>query len=167
MSSIAPAQHTTGQKSYTDDWITPKHLIEKLGPFDLDPCSCISQPWPCAETNWTIKDDGLFKKWFGFVWCNPPYGKNTSSWLRKMGTHNNGIALIFARTETKMFFDSIWGKGTCLLFLRGRLTFHRPDGNLAKANSGGPSVLVGFGIKAWAHLSHCRDLGALVKELKQ
>jgi hypothetical protein len=32
----------------TDDWITPPGIIEALGPFDLDPCASVGQPWPCA-----------------------------------------------------------------------------------------------------------------------
>ena len=157
MGSIAPPHHTTGSSSYTDDWITPQWLVDRLGSFDLDPCSCDPQPWPCAMTNWTIHDDGLSKGWFGLVWCNPPYGKNTSTWLKRLRDHGNGIALIFARTETRMFFDSVWGRATGLLFLRGRLTFNRPDGTMA-------TVLVGYGEEAYRRLAACRDLGALAEE---
>ncbi len=39
---------------------------------------------------------------------NPPYGEQTERWLAKLAKHGNGIALVYARTETKMFFDSVW-----------------------------------------------------------
>ena len=62
-----------------------------------------------------------------------------------MKIHNDGIALIFARTETKMFFDHVWNGATSLLFIKGRLHFHYVDGTRAKANSGAPSVLIAYG----------------------
>lgn len=75
---------------------------------------------------------------------NPPYGPMTNEWLKKLSSHNNGIALIFARTETAMFFEWIWPKASALLFIEGRLFFHDHSGQRAKNNSGGPSVLVAY-----------------------
>jgi hypothetical protein len=40
-----------------------------------------------------------------------------------MKEHGNGIALTFARTETKMFFECVWNGASALLFLKGRLSF--------------------------------------------
>ena len=53
--SIAPPCHTR-TKQTTNDWITPRWLIEALGQFDLDPCACIPQPWPCAARQFTIDE---------------------------------------------------------------------------------------------------------------
>ena len=161
--SIAPPPHSRNQAT-SDDWITPKWLIDRLGPFDMDPCASDTQPWPCAARSLTFKQNGLWHDWTGFVWCNPPYGRATASWLKKLAWHNNGIALIFARTETVMFFDHVWPKASALLFLRGRLTFHYPDGGASRAghNSGGPNVLVGYGAEAMERLQRAKDLGALV-----
>ena len=102
--------------------------------------------------------------WDGFVWCNPPYGKAIKLWLNRLALHGSGIALVFARTETEAFFASVWPYASALLFLRGRLTFHYPDGSLPRngANSGGPSVLIGYGDEGAARLKACRDLGAFV-----
>lgn len=164
MSSIAPPAHNRGDHT-TDSWITPKWLIDRIGPFDLDPCACIPQPWPCAARQFTIDDNGLLQKWQGFVYCNPPYGKQTADWLDRMAAHNNGIALVFARTETKMFFSSVWGKCSALLFLRGRLTFCYPHGEGSQAghNSGGPSVLIAYGKEAANRLHMNCDLGFFVE----
>ena len=41
---------------------------------------------------------------------NPPYGSETPKWLKKLSEHGNGIALIYARTETRMFFNYVWDK---------------------------------------------------------
>ncbi len=106
-----------------DEWITPPEIIKALGKFDLDPCAPIYPPWPTAINNYTIIDNGLLRDWVGRIWLNPPYGKYTKYWLEKMAMHNNGITLIFARTETAMFFDYIWNYATAILFIKGRLFF--------------------------------------------
>lgn len=131
-----------------DEWLTPPSILKALGPFDLDPCASIVRPWPTAAKHYTIIDDGLKQPWHGFVWCNPPYGRETGVWLDRLADHGNGIALIFARTETEMFFSEVWGKAHALLFLRGRLHFHHADGTRARANAGAPSVLVAYGVEA-------------------
>jgi hypothetical protein len=149
-------------KMMKDEWLTPPHILEKLGPFDLDPCSPIQRPWPTAKTHFTIEDDGLSKKWIGRVWCNPPYGLIAASWLNKLAEHGNGIALIFARTETKMFFEQVWKKAYGLLFLEGRLYFHHVSGEVASANAGAPSVLVAYGKENFETLKTCGISGQIV-----
>jgi hypothetical protein len=94
---------------------------------------------------YTICDNGLLRDWYGRVWLNPPYGLEAARWLRRLADHGNGIALIFARVETDMFFRWVWDRADAVLFLRGRLYFHRPDGQRAKHNSGAPSALVAYG----------------------
>lgn len=128
-----------------DEWLTPPNIIQALGQFDLDPCSPIDRPWNTAAKHLTIKDNGLAQAWHGRVWLNPPYGAATAKWLDRLADHGNGIALIFARTETRMFFDHVWRKADGLLFIEGRLHFHHVDGSRAAANSGAPSVLVAYG----------------------
>ena len=128
-----------------DEWLTPPHILQALGQFDLDPCAPINRPWEMAKQHYTILDNGLAKEWFGRVWCNPPYGNKTGFWIARLADHGNGIGLIFARTETKMFFDHIWPKATALLFLEGRLSFWHASGNIGKETAGAPSVLVAYG----------------------
>ena len=128
-----------------DEWLTPPEIIKSIGEFDLDPCSPINRPWNTARNHYTKKDDGLKKVWSGRVWLNPPYGNQTGIWLKKMAEHNNGIALIFARTETRMFFDYVWNKASSLFFIKGRLRFYNVDGTLGNNTSGAPSVLVAYG----------------------
>lgn len=137
--------HHRGYEGRTDDWITPRAIIEALGPFDLDPCACKPQPWPTANRMLTVDDDGLAATWSGRVWLNPPYGPRASEWIGKLAAHGNGVALIFARTETRMFFESVWQHAAAVLFIEGRLHFHYPSGERAKANSGAPSVLIAYG----------------------
>jgi len=148
----------------TDDWITPREILTALGNFDLDPCACIPQPWPTAKRMLTIKDDGLAAEWpkTDRVWLNPPYGQEIGKWLGKLAEHGQGTALVFARTETAAFFNAVWGKATAILFLKGRLQFHRPDGTRAKANAGAPSVLIAYGHVDAEILRSCGPAGQFV-----
>ena len=139
--------HQRGFEGRTDEWLTPPDILKALGEFDLDPCAPVNRPWDMAKKHYTIEDDGLSKIWQGRVWLNPPYGQETSRWLERMAEHEDGIALIFARTETDMFFRWVWESANAVLFLRGRLHFHTVDGVRAKANAGGPSVLIAYGFR--------------------
>ena len=131
---------TTGK----EDWLTPPEILRALGKFDLDPCSPIGRPWDTAETHYTIHDNGLRKPWVGRVWLNPPYGNETERWMKRLANHGNGIALIFARTETKSFFPWVWNYASGLLWLKGRLCFYTKEGNRG-GTAGAPSVLIAYG----------------------
>jgi len=138
--------HTRPNKGAKDEWLTPPEIIKRLGPFDLDPCAAVKQPWITAATMYTIEDDGLALPWHGLVWCNPPYGPKTWTWLAHLASHpSGGIALTFARTETEGFYRQCWQKATAMLFIKGRLYFHHADGTRASGNAGGPSVLIAYG----------------------
>ena len=143
--SLGIGGHQRAYEGKNDEWLTPPYIIESLGEFDLDPCSPIKRPWNTAKNHYTKEDNGLKKDWLGRVWLNPPYGQETGKWLNKLVIHGNGIALIFARTETEMFHKYVWDKADALLFLKGRLFFHYVNGNRAYSNSGAPSVLVAYG----------------------
>ncbi len=147
----------------TDVWLTPPSIIKTLGPFDLDPCAPEIRPWDTARRHYTKKQDGLSMPWCGYVWMNPPYGKDTHIWMNRLASHGNGIALIFARTETDMFVESVWKKASSILFIHGRLYFHHEDGSKAKENSGAPSVLVGYGPIADRRLKHCGIEGTFIQ----
>lgn len=131
-------------KNGKDEWLTPPILIKKLGEFDLDPCSPINRPWDTAKKHYTIEDDGLSCYWSGRVFCNPPYGTETGKWLKKCLSHGNCIVLIFARTETKNFFNYIWGKADAILFVKRRIRFFHVDGTEGQS-AGAPSVFVAYG----------------------
>lgn len=146
-----------------DEWLTPPEILSALGPFDLDPCAPVSRPWDMARTHYTIHDNGLSHGWFGRVWLNPPYGQETGKWLARLAAHGDGIALIFARVETAVWFDHVWDAATLVLFLRGRLFFHHCDGRRAAHNSGAPSALIAYGEEAAARLAAASLNGKLVK----
>lgn len=147
-----------------DEWLTPPEIIEALGPFDLDPCAPTpeTRPWSTAVRHYSIHDDGLLKPWYGRIWCNPPYGRETFVWLNKLAEHGDGIALIFARTETRGFHAEIWDKADAVFFFKGRLKFHKvtgEQGNTANA----PSCLVAYGQNNVRALRHSGLKGKLVE----
>ena len=144
-----------------DEWLTPPEIIKACGEFDLDPCAPIVRPWDTARQHFTVQDDGLSQPWHGRVWCNPPFGREAIKWLRRMAEHGNGIALIPARTETVMFYETVWGAADAVLFIKGRPHFHYVDGRRAAANSGAPICLVAYGLEnvIWLRRS---NLGAVL-----
>ncbi len=136
--------------SEKDEWLTPPWILLALGgaeSFDLDPCAPVARPWPTAKEHYTVSDNGLLKPWSGRVWLNPPYGGPAvvGPWARRMAAHGRGTMLVFARTETDIFFETVWGRAAAVLFLRGRLFFHHVDGRAAAHNAGAPSALAAYG----------------------
>lgn len=146
----------------SQDWITPRYIIDKLGPFDLDPCESLTQPWPCAKRGYTVRENGLKQPWRKdeFVYVNPPYD-NSEPFMEILADQRNGLGLLFGRTETKAF-TKLWESADAMLFIKGRLWFYRPDGTRAKSNSGGPSVVLAYGKLAIERLQASGLPGALV-----
>ena len=64
----------------------------------------------------------------GGVWCNPPYGREISSWVKKayeesQKEYNSFVLMLLpARTDTKWWWDWVQGKAT-LFFIKGRVKF--------------------------------------------
>lgn len=158
------SSHQRPHRGQTDVWLTPPGIINDLGPFDLDPCASVGQPWRTATTQYTVEDDGLAQEWRGFVWCNPPFGPEAERWLGRMALHRNGIALVPARTETRWFVSTVWNMASGVFFLHGRPHFHHADGTRARANSGAPICLVAYGAQARARLQTTSLNGSFVGE---
>ena len=156
------SHHAASASSGSDEWCIPKSLIDALGAFDLDPCSPGERrPWDTAATHYNAEQDGMRLPWEGRVWLNPPYS-DARRWLARLADHGRGTAIVFARTETALWFDTIWPRASGLLFLRGRVTFCHVDGRPAKANSGAPSALVAYGSDDAALLRSCGLAGHFV-----
>lgn len=149
-----------------DEWLTPPEIVRACGEFDLDPCAPVVRPWDTAGRHFTVEDDGLAQDWSGRVWCNPPFGREAIKWMRRMVQHGNGVALIPARTETVMFYETVWGSADAVLFIQGRPHFHYVDGRRAAANSGAPICLVAYGMHNVAALASSR-LGIVLPIIKK
>jgi len=148
--------------SLSIDWYTPPQIFEGLGVFDLDPASPVGGiEWIPTNCYYTLKDDGLKSDWFGRVWLNPPYGKQTPNWLAKMHTHRNGIALLFARTDCAWFHDYV-AKADAILFLKGRVKFVDGLGISGGNGAGSGSMLIAWGRKNVQALLGIQSKGYLV-----
>ena len=151
-------------KVSSDEWYTPKWLIDALGPFDLDPCSAMKPLFQIAPHTYNQEQDGLAQEWDKneFVWLNPPYSRVLlTQFVNKLAEHNNGIALLVNRTDNTLFFKTIFPKAKSMLFMRHRIKFLLPDGEEMKSPMFG-SVLVAFGEEADKRLKNCGIEGKYV-----
>tara|TARA_R100001480_G_scaffold150705_1_gene151577 strand:+ start:5 stop:514 length:510 start_codon:yes stop_codon:yes gene_type:complete len=149
----------------SNEWYTPPEVFTALKVnFDLDVASPKEKiPWLPTEFWFSKDDDGLKKDWFGFVWCNPPYGRETGLWLEKFIDYGNGIALVNSRTDTKWFHNYAI-KSDVICFVKGRLAFYKPYkvNQLIQGQSASTgTLLLGCGDKAIQAIQQA-DLGYVV-----
>jgi hypothetical protein len=164
MNARAMGSHQSAN-ALSETWLTPPEIIQALGPFDLDPCAAPEpRPWPTAARHIARPDDGLHAPWEGRVWLNPPYSQDAVRWLRRMAAHGHGTALVFARTETSWFWETVWQQASALLFLTGRVYFCRPSGARARTNAGAPSVLAAYGEQDASRLAEAGLAGAWARD---
>lgn len=150
----------------TNEWLTPRYLLEALGPFDLDPCASDRRPFDTAARSITREEDGLAQEWAGRVWLNPPYS-TVSSWMERLARHDCGTALVFARTDTRWWHEHVWPRAAGILFVRGRITFVRADGRphdktRGSGNAGAASAFIAYGARDLELLAASKIDGALV-----
>lgn len=101
--------------SKSDMWETPQYLFDELDKefhFTLDVCAT---PENAKCSNYYTKEqDGLAQPWKGVVWCNPPYGRQISQWVRRAWISSacgtTVVMLIPARTDTRWFHEYIYNK---------------------------------------------------------
>jgi DNA N-6-adenine-methyltransferase Dam len=159
--TLGSHQNSVGK---SQNHITPKWIIDALGPFDIDPCAADPRPWDCARVNFTERDDGLRQQWIGRTWLNPPFDQYVvAKWISHLAQHGCGTALLHARTEAE-WFEPIWQYASGILFMADRIHFYRPDGSRHPANSGAPPVLVAFGDRDLVRLCASGIPGMLVTE---
>lgn len=128
--------------SNSNEWATPISFYQELDKefhFTLDPCAT-DENHKCSKY-YTINDDGLSKSWDNErVFCNPPYGREISKWVKKAYEENEKgafvVMLLPARTDTKYFHEYIYNKHE-IRFLKGRLKF-----NESKQSAPFPSMIV-------------------------
>lgn len=143
-----------------DDWLTPPELVRALGEFDLDPCYDEPRPWPTAKVMWGRNEDGLHREWFGFVWCNPPYGYQTATWLMRCYEHRRALALVFFRPGTYAFQKYIFPHAKGIFSITGRLRFYRPTG-VQGGSAGVDSCLIAWDDEGIARIRKAQLAGVL------
>ena len=164
MDGIFQSESKTRPAGKSVEWYTPGWIFDGLGiEFDLDPSSPHDhETMVPAKTKYTIFDDGLSKPWFGRVWMNPPYGKQTPFWMRRMIDHANGIALVFSRTDAAWCQEAMKACDS-MLFMSGRINFIPGHENKHKASrSGAGTVLFAFGYESAIALEKLSDFGTYI-----
>src|SRR5262249_5318022 len=138
-------------RSDSNEWETPPALFAELDAeyhFTLDVAASPDNA-KCADF-FTKEQDGLRQRWYGRVWCNPPYGGAVGEWLHKAqrsiktGEAEIVVCLIPARTDTNWWHDVVIPYAE-VRFLRHRVRFLRPGG--VEVEGGGapfPSAVVVF-----------------------
>lgn len=151
---------------YSNEWYTPQYIFNAFPQFDLDPCAPVNPLWQTAKRMLNINDNGLNHNWTGSVWLNPPYQRNImKQFMDKMVEHNDGIALLFNRLDSKLFQSHVLGKAKYILFLKGRVKFYKPDGTQGDSSNVG-SILVAYGDRCGEWLNNCTLEGVIVSPIK-
>jgi hypothetical protein len=142
-------EHERPGRGATDVWLTPLDLVRSLGTFDLDPCG--QEGHDTAHEIYCPPLDGLSLDWHGRVFLNPPYSQ-VGVWLDKLHTHGLGIALVFARTDTR-WAQKFMPLADSVFFPSKRIRFLSGDGKPGKWTAGAPSMLLAFGERPmWRHI---------------
>lgn len=115
--------------SKTDLWATPQEFFDrynKVYNFELDVCA--TKENAKCDKYYTLEDDGLIQDWAkdgGFIWMNPPYGRDIIKWMKKAYEESlkgsTVVCLVPSRTDTKWWHEYAM-KGD-IEFIRGRLKF--------------------------------------------
>ena len=103
--------------SLRSDWKTPVEFYIGLDDefhFTFDPC-------PSSPTF-----DGLTAEWGDRNFCNPPYGRQITTWIKKGYEESlTGKLVVFllpSRTDTRWWHDFVM-KADEIRFIKGRLKF--------------------------------------------
>jgi len=168
---IANGSHVS-LNSGENEWYTPPGIVEAaraaMGSIDLDPASCeTAQANVRARRYFTIKDDGLSKKWQGNVWLNPPYGKDViglfaSKVAAERERYKQAVILVNNATETA-WFNEIASVASAICFLRGRVKFLDKSGKPANTPVQGQAVLyIGMDVSKFCEAFACMGLIVMV-----
>lgn len=124
---MTPEQMKGMMSSATSEWATPQDFFDKLNliyGFELDVCATPENA-KCARF-FTKEQDGLVQEWTGYVWMNPPYGREIGKWVRKAYESSQAGATVVCLLPARV--DTAWWHDYCekgrYQFVRGRLKFN-------------------------------------------
>ena len=140
--------------SKDNEWETPPDLFEfgcKLFNFhpEIDVCAT-AQNKKCELFLGENKKGNMSSlntdcQWRKNFWLNPPYS-NVKDWIRKayyshIKYNVSGLALIFAKTDTKVWHECILHGQAEVYFIEGRIKFFK-NGKVSKNPAPYPSAFV-------------------------
>lgn len=158
--------HESAGKS--NEWYTPLYVFNSMSAvFDMDVAAPVDRKHCHVPAHHYLTDNGLGTEWKGFVWMNPPYGRERDKmqWLDKFFTHGNGIALMPDRSSATWWQVSAEASDA-ILMVHGKIKFIAPDGTRGEQPSNG-TTLFGIGSKAVSALKRAQKngLGILFKSI--
>tara|TARA_R100000808_G_C2154455_1_gene165402 strand:- start:2646 stop:3248 length:603 start_codon:yes stop_codon:yes gene_type:complete len=162
--------------SKDDAWRTPPHVFDyfnKIYKFNVD-AACTTENALCS-THITKEQDALTQCWSDYgnrVFLNPPYSRkwigqfmhkaksSACVWMKKHRAKKNPDpleyylvgALVYARTDTSWWHDTVMNGASEVWLLRGRLHFNKSDGSGKSSAAPAPSVFV-----IWRTNDHLRN----------
>lgn len=159
------ARHRKGSHR-RNAWGTPPWLIARIccdvfhGPIQLDPATEPHNPTNAVH-KYTIRDNGLRRRWMDCTFCNPPYGSALPKWIKRIiAQARRGyriVALVPARPDSR-HAQELLHAATDVLMFRGRLRHDSFDKFRQKNGPDFGHMLVSFNCS----LDRLADLGWLV-----
>jgi len=163
MNAAVLINQTSGKVEY----YTPAAIVDAarytMGGIDLDPASSpAANETVQARHIYTAGDDGLSQPWFGRVWMNHPFGRETNRpWVRKLvgeyraGRVEQACCITFAATS-EAWFAPLFEFPLC--FLAPRTNYRLPNGGVLRGVTKG-SVVAYMGRNVVPFVTHFRELG--------
>lgn len=143
------AAQLINQDSGIVEWYTPAYIVDAarqvMGHIDLDPASSpVANHTVGALRIYTAQDDGLALPWYGNVWMNHPFGKDSNrKWIAKLvaeyqsGRVQQACCITYASTS-EGWFQPLYDYPIC--FVNGRVNYLKPDGTPGGGVSKGSCV---------------------------
>ena len=150
----------------SDDFLTPPHLIEAMGEFDLDPCSSHRQRKRLTKKEYRFpEDNGLLLPWHGSVFVNPPFSE-LQTWVDRFILHGDGVLLVPARVEVSWFWK-LWINCEAIFFSKGPIKYLCPEGKSPPRFFGGAFCAMGSGNVQRLHRLPLKGVFVSIFEVKQ
>ena len=132
--------------SKNNEWETPPDLFQMgCDYFDFEPSIDLCATGFNKKCKIFIKQNALEMDWKRNSWLNPPY-QNVKLWIQKAYDEHRKwnvsiLALLFAKTDTRIWHDCILGGKAEILFIQGRVHFYK-NGKRSKNPAPYPSCFV-------------------------
>ena len=114
----------------TDEYSAPQWLYDLYDRSYHFTCDVAASGRNHKHRNYfTRGDDALSKRWYGVLWCNPPYS-NVGPWVKKAYEASLDGAIVVMLLPCWMaqwFFDYVLPYAD-IHYLRGRLKYELPNG---------------------------------------
>lgn len=136
-----------------------------MGTIDLDPASsAVANLRVLAVDIFTQAENGLEKMWWGNVWLNHPFGRDTNAaWVEKISNEwsdsniKAACCITFACTSER-WFQPLTRRPQC--YLSPRTNYFLPDGTLKRGVTKG-RVVTYFGEDLGSFFNAFRGLGSI------